>query len=229
MITVKDEKGHSQVWPVTASTSFRAQRRIEEILRHLPVGAKVLELGCGHGDLTSALLSAGHRVTALDRSAQMLDQTLKNCGSNKSLEFVHMEVGPYLASTKHKFDAVVGMGILHHCFFEISEVSAGLNKLLVDGGQGLFWEPNRENPLVRFIFGTSVGRRLLNLEETEDAFTREFALNALKKHFSVVAVECRDWVYPFMPNLIQRTMVKFEERGLMSSFVAQSLFIRVEK
>lgn len=56
-----------------------------EIYRHLPPGpevdlieaaiepaSEILELGCGTGRLTRALLARGHRVTAVDESAAML-------------------------------------------------------------------------------------------------------------------------------------------------------------
>jgi SAM-dependent methyltransferase len=38
----------------------------------LPAGSEVLELGCGAGRITRALLAAGHRVVAVDQSPAML-------------------------------------------------------------------------------------------------------------------------------------------------------------
>jgi SAM-dependent methyltransferase len=40
----------------------------------LPAGCAILELGCGAGRLTHALLALGHPVTAVDQSAAMLAQ-----------------------------------------------------------------------------------------------------------------------------------------------------------
>jgi SAM-dependent methyltransferase len=40
--------------------------------RLLARGSEILELGCGTGRLTEALLDAGHRVTAVDNSPEML-------------------------------------------------------------------------------------------------------------------------------------------------------------
>lgn len=38
----------------------------------VPLGASILELGCGAGRVTAALLALGHAVTGVDASAEML-------------------------------------------------------------------------------------------------------------------------------------------------------------
>lgn len=230
MITVKDENGHSQVWPVTASTTFRAQRRIRCIVTSLPAGARVLELGCGHGDLTQALVQAGHRVTAVDRSESMLAHTRDACLSSSALNLVSSDVSEYLRSSQETFDAVVGMGILHHCIHNLEEVAALLSARLTPQGCLLFWEPNRQNPVVRFLFGTSLGRQLMKLEPEEDAFRRDGAARILARHFSQVEIQCRDWAYPFMPVSMQRLLARHEHRlPLLNPFIAQSLWIQARR
>ncbi len=44
----------------------------ELIHRSVPQGSEILELGCGAGRVTHQLVALGHRVTAVDESAQML-------------------------------------------------------------------------------------------------------------------------------------------------------------
>lgn len=46
---------------------------VERLLPWIPPGSSVLELGCGVGRVTSHLLAAGHHVTAVDNSAEMLE------------------------------------------------------------------------------------------------------------------------------------------------------------
>lgn len=53
------------------------QQAIEASL--LRIGENVLEIGCGTGWTTKALISAGVRVTVVDNSSRMLDATLRNC------------------------------------------------------------------------------------------------------------------------------------------------------
>src|SRR4026209_2866869 len=40
----------------------------------VPSGSEILELGCGAGRITHELIALGHRVTAVDNSAEMLAQ-----------------------------------------------------------------------------------------------------------------------------------------------------------
>ena len=40
----------------------------------VPAGARILELGCGVGRMTHALLERGFEVTAVDESAEMLER-----------------------------------------------------------------------------------------------------------------------------------------------------------
>ena len=231
MISVKDEKGHAQVWPENPSTVFRARQRIHRILTHLKPNSHVLELGCGHGDLTHALLKAGHRVTALDRSAIMLKATQERCASQPALVTVQADVLEFLEKERPVFDAVVGMGILHHCVLDLEKTLRLMAARLSDQGRGFFWEPNRENPLVRFLFGTSLGRKLIKLEPEENAFTAKIAKDLLKNIYPRYQVLKKDWAYPFMPIFLQKQVKKIElsTPATLNDYVAQSLWIEFYK
>ncbi len=61
-------------------------------------GSRVLELGCGAGRITHRLVALGHRVTAVDESAEMLAHV---CGA----ETVHASIEGLALPTR--FDAVV--------------------------------------------------------------------------------------------------------------------------
>lgn len=55
----------------------------------VPVGASILELGCGAGRVTHPLIDRGFRNTAVDESAQMLEQVRGArtvCGPIESLD-----------------------------------------------------------------------------------------------------------------------------------------------
>jgi SAM-dependent methyltransferase len=227
MITIKDENGHSQVWPKTSGNRHRARRRIEAILNKIPAGKKVLELGCGHGELTAALIAKGCVVTALDRSPAMLELTAQACGDSPNLSLVQAEVLDFLEVSSEKCDAVVGMGILHHCVGDLDFTLSLMSKHLNTNGVGLFWEPNRSNPLARFIFGTFAGRRLMSLEKQEDAFTKADITPLLEKHFANFAVAPRDWAYPFMPVVLQNSASALESisPGFIRRLISQSLWI----
>ena len=58
--------------PVEVFERLPAEPAAGYVRRALPPGAEVLELGCGAGRITRALLAAGHRVVAVDQSPAML-------------------------------------------------------------------------------------------------------------------------------------------------------------
>lgn len=231
MISVKDEKGHSQVWAQNHSTQFRAQMRIEHILAHLKPNSHVLELGCGHGDLSAQLLAAGHRVTVLDRSEAMLEATKTRCHNHPALVAVQSDVLEFLERKGPVFDAVVGMGILHHCVLDLEKTLRLISTRLSAHGRGFFWEPNRENPLVRFLFGTAFGRKLMSLEPEENAFTAAEISARLKDIYPRYRVVLKDWAYPFMPVFAQKTAKTLESLAPTSinTYIAQSLWIEFYK
>jgi SAM-dependent methyltransferase len=60
--------------PVEVFARLPAQPAAGYVLAALPDGCDVLELGCGAGRLTRALVDAGHHVVAVDEFAAMLDR-----------------------------------------------------------------------------------------------------------------------------------------------------------
>lgn len=55
------------------STDGPPEPALARFIGHLPQGAEVLDLGCGHGIASAHLSRAGHRVTGLDASPGLLD------------------------------------------------------------------------------------------------------------------------------------------------------------
>jgi SAM-dependent methyltransferase len=58
--------------PVEVFDQLPAQPAASYVLAAVPAGAEILELGCGAGRVTRALLAAGHHVVAVDESSAML-------------------------------------------------------------------------------------------------------------------------------------------------------------
>ncbi|GIF25313.1 SAM-dependent methyltransferase [Actinoplanes tereljensis] len=74
-------------------------------------GPKVLDIGCGSGDLAIALARLGHRVTGVDISATAIEQArAKAAGLD-----VHFEVqdAARLRLTNGPFDSIFDSGLLH--------------------------------------------------------------------------------------------------------------------
>lgn len=229
MFTIKDEEGHSQVWLPTPGNMARAQWRMQKILHCLPANANVLEVGCGYGDLTKALLEAGHLVTAVDQSTKMIAATKKRCQNFPNLILHNENIFSYLNKNNEKYDAIVGIGILHHLTTNLSDFLQMISQHTKPDGRALFWEPNRQNPIVKFIFGTTWGRHLFKLEEAEDAFSKSSFKDLAAPNFKVVITEPQDWAYPHIPEKIL-PLLRLAERyapKLLNNYIAQSLWIEL--
>lgn len=92
-------------------------------------GERVLDLGCGSGELTAQIAGRGARVVGVDSSAEMLDRALER--------FPELDVR--LADAEHlpvdePFDAVFSNAALHW-MTRPDEVLAGVRAALRDGGR----------------------------------------------------------------------------------------------
>lgn len=91
-----------------ASVNIATNQTLSFIKEHLPVKeAKILEVGCGRGQLASALSKSGFRVTAIDPSA---DAVL--AAKEEGIDAIQSDILDFTSETR--FDAVVFSRSLHH-------------------------------------------------------------------------------------------------------------------
>ena len=93
-------------------TNSRIESFADEILARLHPQSRVLEVGCGAGELAALLRSRGHRVIAIDPKAAPGPDTL-------AIAFGEFQAPP------HSFDAVVMQLVLHH-----TQLDATLDRVL---------------------------------------------------------------------------------------------------
>jgi trans-aconitate methyltransferase len=90
---------HSFVWQFGSS--------LLELLDPRP-GERILDVGCGTGQLTSEIARSGARVTGLDSSPEMLAEARRNY---PNLHFVQADAAGF--SFDEPFDAVFSNAALH--------------------------------------------------------------------------------------------------------------------
>jgi SAM-dependent methyltransferase len=111
-------------------------------------GRRVLDLGCGRGDLTLELLRLGAEVVALDISSAMVELARDRAERFRPGAPVRFLASPVEATglESGSFDRVVGKWVLHHV--DVGRAAPELAHLLKPGGRAAFFENQGRNPLL---------------------------------------------------------------------------------
>lgn len=111
--------------PSAARPGTGARATLEFVAEFVSPGSRVLEVGCGDGELAAALSARGDDVTALDRDPRAVERALARGVSAHVADWPQFEAAP--------FDAVLFTRSLHH----MSSLDAALDSaraLLRPGG-----------------------------------------------------------------------------------------------
>jgi ubiquinone/menaquinone biosynthesis C-methylase UbiE len=82
-------------------------------LPELPLGSRVLELGCGNGKTLSTMIQQGWDVTAIDFSQRAVSLSRERCKAASSCEFIVADAR-HSPLKNNSFDAVFAIHILGH-------------------------------------------------------------------------------------------------------------------
>ncbi len=108
------------------ATDLAAEELVTFVGRYAPEGpVRLLEVGCGQGELAEALNGRGYDVLAVDRDAQAVAATRERGVKADQQDFLEYQGGP--------FETVVFSRTLH----ELGDVDGGLTRteaVLADGG-----------------------------------------------------------------------------------------------
>ncbi len=113
-------------------------------------GLRVLDLGCGSGDLTLALARSGAQTTAVDLSSGMIEvarRRLERFAPDAKVDFV-VAAAEELPIEDGSMDVIIGRFILHH--LDIPRAAAECSRVLAPGGRALFAENSGRNSVLMF-------------------------------------------------------------------------------
>ena len=114
-------------------------------------GKRVLEYGCGLGEITVLLAKSGARVTAFDLSEASARVTRRRAAVNGVSDKVQVVVaaGERLPFADESFDVVFGKAILHH--LDVGLGWPDFFRVLKPNGKAAFSEPMGMNPILKFV------------------------------------------------------------------------------
>lgn len=178
-------------------------------------GTRVLDLGCGQGDLTLGLLRRGAAVTGLDLSARMLEVARRRVAlyaDGRSATFVRAP-GERTGLPSGSFDVIVGRWILHHV--DLRPAAAELARILTPGGRAVFLENSGANPVLNFARDHLAGR--LGIPRFGTADERPLVADdwrILERSFSCVRGE-----FPIVDvfELLNRQVFRYRSRSVASA------------
>jgi len=116
----------------------------------VPTGARILDYGCGSGDIAAALAQRGYDVEACDASPKMI-QAAERLHADSGARFLATKPGTgdiALPEGRHDFDAIVCSSVLEY----VQDAAGSLGVLagaLRPGGWLLATVPNAAHPVRR--------------------------------------------------------------------------------
>jgi ubiquinone/menaquinone biosynthesis C-methylase UbiE len=116
-----EESRKDKLWSVYSASYDRVllefppnKKLIEDVIAVVPPGRQtVVDLGAGTGNVTAALLAAGHSVTAVESNLAMLDRLRSKKMGGKALTVVKASVENLDGLADASFDAAVMVNVLY--------------------------------------------------------------------------------------------------------------------
>lgn len=98
---------------------------------------KILDVGCGNGNLFTHILNDEYELFGVDFSENMIAEANRKCGDNASFSVADAEKLPFDDNT---FDIIVCNASFHH-YMHPNEVLSEMNRVLKYGGKLLIGDP----------------------------------------------------------------------------------------
>lgn len=134
-------------WRDNAFIQMVEGERFRSLVKNLPAGIRILEVGMGPGALSLELARAGFDVTGIDISGECVSLAHKTSQlpskENFNLRLRHIQGDFLTRDWSENFDAVVFSGAFHH-FPQPEEVAKKAAELLTANGIVVLMEPCRE-------------------------------------------------------------------------------------
>jgi ubiquinone/menaquinone biosynthesis C-methylase UbiE len=192
-------------------------------------GKMILEIGSGDGEFTKRFNKSGAKLVATDLTPKVVKRGKKNI-KFMGLKF-KVEDACDLTFKDKTFDIVCGVSILHHV--DTGKALKEAFRVLKEGGQIFFTEPNIFNPNVFLGLNIPYLRKKMEFSPDESAFTRFYLATLLESlGYSNVRVKNYDFLHPLTPESYidkMRRLSGILEKTPLVKEISGSLLIYAEK
>ena len=179
-------------------------------------GQRVLEIGCGVGDLTLHLLAAGASVTALDISPRMVAIARRRAeawAATAEAQFLSVPVEA-TGLDSSTYDVIIGLNILHHV--DVGGAAEEIARLSRPRARAVFIENSGLNPLLSFARRHVAGRfGIPRLGTIDEHPLTERDYDEFRRLFRVVKVNYPEFVFF---RIFDRQVMRFRSKPMSTLF-----------
>ena len=174
---------------------------------------RVLELGCGSGELTATLAGNGACVSAIDVSLEAVKITQKKCEEFAERVTVQQIDANKLCRMDETFDFVIGELILHH--LNCAKVAREIARMLRPHGRAVFVEPLAHNPFL------NVWRRMTPNIRTSKEWPLSYSnIQEMGSYFSSVEY-CEFGLLPLLSSLVFLLTLSRRAKTISGKYLAR--------
>ncbi|OGX14910.1 MAG: hypothetical protein A2166_03445 [Omnitrophica WOR_2 bacterium RBG_13_41_10] len=219
-----------KVWGWESSAGQeRWQRRVRMLTSHIEGGMRVLEIGCGTGELTKMFQNNNSRILSIDVSFDLIGIAKRKVKSDK-VTFL-LQDASNLGFAENSFDTIIGSSVLHH--LEVDKALKEFYRVLRPGGSIFLTEPNMMNPQIVIQKNIPFIKKLSGDSPNETAFLRWSLKKKLEKiGFKDIELKNFDFLHPAIPKVmipVVRYLGSFMESLPIIREVAGSIYIKARK
>lgn len=183
----------------------RKELFVQKVITFAPKSGYILDLGCGPGVISSALVEKGFWVTGIDGSQEMITLAQSNAKLYNNPLFLQKNIPFQPEELNHQFDAVISSSVLEY-LDEYEKTIILVNELLKYKGIFIASIPNEKSlyrrieRLIFFLAGRPAYLKFVKNRLSLDDFTSSL---------SIYGFECLEFEYFATKGPLFKLMSKF--------------------
>lgn len=193
---------------VTMTDRNQRVLEIDEALRYIPVGQRILDVGCGNGYSSAIFAKQAEHIVAIDFSEAMIARATREYGNVPNVTF---EVRDVLAPLPYAA-ASFGVAVAQRCLINLASwenqqrAIENIARVIRPGGLFVMQEGSRQGRLALNQLRQSMGLQAMPDVPFNTDFDEEKLWPFLRRHFEIVDVR-RYGLYDVIARVVHPLLV----------------------